>query len=249
MKKIALFIILVLSLSLMLVSCGCAEHVDANYDEICDECGEATPIVAKYLGFEGIYNTKYDDSYKTAPLKTVTKIDEIADMHYEESEANLVAFADFLPEEGENKFVVINTDTGKVVYSLKQEKTSGDDADKVIKTATLESIGEYAVIVEEATDYTDEYSLTYTTTIYSALGAKIDSKSVKMRASYVNELEDNMFSFYGKIYTIENDVATFKCDLGFKDIPAYTYATDKYYYVFEYKYESYENYAVYVAVY
>ena len=40
MKKIFL-ILLVLSLSLMLFSCGeCEEHTDSNGDGICDECDE-----------------------------------------------------------------------------------------------------------------------------------------------------------------------------------------------------------------
>lgn len=228
MKKIALFIILVLALSLMLVSCGC-EHVDANYDEVCDVCGEATPLTPEYLGFEGIYNTTYE-SDEEAALKAATKIDELKDMQYYATNKNLVVFTNDYAEAGETKLAIVNVDTAKVVYSLNKEVTTGDNATKVTKSAYARSFGEFALIVETATDSTDEYKVSYTTTVYSALGTSIASKTYKQQMSSVQSAGENMFIFDGKVYTVKDDVVAFKCDLGFKDIPDYTIATEKYYY-------------------
>jgi len=236
MKKLALFLILVLMLSLALVSCGgCETHTDADYDEVCDVCGEAAPLTPEYLGFEGIYNTTYE-SDKEEALKAATKIDEIKDMSYDGSYNNLAIFRDYTAEEGETKYAVINVDTAKVVYSLKQEVTTGDNATKITKSANVRSIGYYdgyALIVETAADATDEYSVSYTTTVYSALGTSIASKTSKQSGNSVYGLGNDMFMFDGKVYTVKDDVATFKCDLGFGGVPEYDYATDKYYYVEE----------------
>ena len=47
MKKI-LLILIVLSLCLMLFSCGeCDEHVDENGDGFCDECDEKMPDISE----------------------------------------------------------------------------------------------------------------------------------------------------------------------------------------------------------
>ena len=240
-KRIALLLVLVLALSFVLASCGtkeCETHTDADIDEVCDVCGAAVPFTPTYLGFEGYYNTACDMSDVDDPAyTTVAETAFVEDYTHAESRGNnLVFFYNTNAEAGEKKLVVVNTDTMSVVYSLNKERTvaEGDlKADTYTKSASASYAvdGDY-VIVENTLDTSNEYSYNYITTIYTALGQQIASKSSKTGYASVSSLNNGLFAFDGKAYSMKDDVATYKFDLGLSYIPSCSVSTAKYNYDF-----------------
>jgi hypothetical protein len=248
-RKIALILVLALSLSLILASCGkneCKEHVDEDKNSICDKCKAEVPYVPQYLGFEGYYNTNYEENAAEA-LSAAVKANDLTDMERYQYQTgyNLVAYSNNWAEAGEKKYAVINTDTGAIVYSLIKENTVASEnvePAKIIKTATITYVNGYAFILETAVDSTDEFSKTYTYTLYTALGAKVASVTSKQSSSeYPQWLTNNLFKFDGKVYEMDEDVVTYRFDAGFKNIPYCDYTTEKYNYRI-----NYENYSIYV---
>lgn len=229
-RRIALLLVLVLALSFVLASCGkCETHTDADIDEVCDVCGEAVPFTPTYLGFEGYYNTAYESDEKAA-LATVAKVDGLTGLSYSysKSNGNLAVFEDTSAEAGEKKLAILNLDTGAVVYSLTQEKTEGEDAVKSEKTASVVSCGGNYFIRETYRSWNNPYYTKYEYTLYTALGVEIDSVVDSYNAP--KDLKGDFMSFNGKIYLVEDDVATKKFDSDFIEIPDYDVKTDKFYY-------------------
>ena len=236
-KKIALLLVLVLSLSFVLASCGeCAEHVDEDVNGICDKCEAEVPIPEpdpEYLGFEGYYVTDYKESW--APAAAATKIDEIKDCSLYGVYNNLAVYRNYSAEKDEIKYAVLNLDTGKVVYTLKME---ADDA-VVTKSAYVTSSYGPAIIEETQIDETNEFAPVYTTTYYTALGEKIASATSKQGSGSVEFVDSETLIFDGKVYSIKDDVATYLFDKGFIDFEDIDVdaKTDKYIYDVETSYE------------
>ncbi len=256
-RRIALLLVLVLALSFVLASCGkkeCATHTDADIDEVCDVCGAAVPFEPEYLGFEGYYNTTYENEDAAEALKAPVKLPGIDFYDLPSVVGNLALYENINAEAGKTKLVVVNLDTNAIVYSLVQEKLvkaqETDVLDTAIKTATLKSVcGGQTIIVENKVDTFDKYNTVYTQTLYTALGAQIATASATEAREVgvsrpenapfrsftsLSTLSSKYFSFADKVYSLKDDVAAFKCDLGIAELPSYDLETDTYNYIFDY---------------
>lgn len=231
-RTLSLILALTLALSCMftLIACsGCKEHVDADYDEICDVCEEAVPHTPEYLGFEGIYNTDYEEDektvYGTASLETA-----LNDMTYSSTASNLLVFTKSNAKSGEKKLAILNAETGAVVYTLTKEE---DDA-KIITTASVTNYGNESFIRVTTTNRTDKNNVTYTYKLLTSLGKEITSKTTKSQTSIsVTPKLNDLYEIDEKLYKIEDGVATLKQEIGLAGIPSYNVKTEKYNYVFD----------------
>ena len=230
--SLILALVLALSCSFMLIACSeCDEHVDANYDEICDVCEKNVPYTPEYLGFEGLYNTDYEEYYEKTVYSAATAVEALNDMtqDYYASNSTLTIFKNEDAEAGEKKLAVLNTETGAVVLTLNKE----EDEAKITANASLTSYGNEEFIIVKSTNTTDEHKYTYTYKLYTALGAEITSKTNKSQSPIdVNYLGDDLYAIEGKVYEIVDSVATFKYDVTFAEMPDYDYETAKYNYIF-----------------
>ncbi|MBQ3016000.1 MAG: hypothetical protein IJD79_04390 [Clostridia bacterium] len=241
-RKIALLLVLVLSLSVVLTACDkkCKSHVDADLNEACDNCGEYVEYTPTYMGFEGIFNGTFeaeDEDDDKVVYGKADHVSELNDMDVSGMSGNLIVFKNDNAEAGKDKAIVLNTETGDIVLTLKEE----DDDATVTKSLTLypndyySSSNVYFIRVTE-TDTTDKNSTVYKQTLYTALGEEITSKTSKASAyvdvNFVTYTEEGyLYEIEGKIYEIVDDVATYKFDKGFKTIPTNLYYhTDKNYY-------------------
>ena len=240
-RKIALLLVLVLSLSVVLTACDkkCESHVDADLNETCDNCGEYVEYTPTYLGFEGIFNGTFEaeDEDDDKVYGKAEDVPELNDMDVSDMSGNLVVFENDNAEAGKDKAIVLNTETGDIVLTLKEE----DDDATVTKSLTLypndyySSSNVYFIRVTE-TDTTDKNSTVYKQTLYTALGEEITSKTSKVSAyvdvNFITYTDEGyLYEIEGKIYEIVDDVATYKFDKGFKTIPTNLYYhTDKNYY-------------------
>ena len=209
-KRIALLLVLVLALTFVLASCGtkeCEVHTDADINEICDVCEAAVPFTPTYLGFEGYYNTAYESEEKAA-LTAAAKVAELEGLTYysEYSNGNLAYFANTSAKAGDKKLAILNLDTGAVVYSLTQEKTEGETVDKFVTSASVVSCGDSYFIKETYRNWNNPYYTKYEYTLYTALGVEIDS--VVDDYNSPTALNGDFMSFNGKMYLVEDDVAT-----------------------------------------
>ena len=238
-RKIALLLVLVLSLSVVLAACSssCDEHVDADRNEICDVCEEYVKYVPAYLGFEGIYNTALEEEDDDEILYSKAQINSsLNDMTFDyNGSGNLVVFRDYSAEAGETKALVLNTDTGETVLVLKEE----DDDATVEKEVRIDTNNYDTFIRVIETDTTDRNSTVYKQTLYTALGEEITSKTSKVNANisiqrlgYTADHEGSVYLIEDKVYEITDDVAEYKFDKGFTRIPTgNTYLqTENYYY-------------------
>ncbi len=260
-KRIALLLVLVLALSFVLASCAkeCKEHTDADIDEVCDVCGAAVPFEPEYLGFEGYYNTTYDNEDKEVALAAAAKLADLGltDISHPQITGNLALFTNDNAEPDEKKAVILNLDTGAVVYSLDQERyttTTGENAPPIDKTYTTVSLamicdGRQTIIVEKEI-FKGDFTATYTKTLYTALGVQIaeavtskgfENKLTSPVAGMIfndtvpySTINGTNFSFNGKIYTLKDDVAAFRRDVGFAPLPSYDVETDTYNYELNY---------------
>ncbi len=224
-KRIALLLVLVLALSLVLASCG---GKDPNAEAL------------EYLGFEGYYNTVYNNEGVQTVVGTAQDTGISFDPNYmDDSEVwPLVSLEDLTVDAGEVKYAVINVETGTVVYKLTMENLYPTDPEvtpaKIVKNASLRSFcnGNVTLIVEDKIDKTDAYSYVYTRTIYTALGTQIASATNKTGDFVLTSVNENTILFDGKYYEIEEDVAANKGDQGFGEYVTYQYVTasNKYFY-------------------
>lgn len=247
-RRIALLLVLVLALSFVLASCDkkCEKCTDADINEVCDVCGAAVPYTPTYLGFEGYYNTAYEATDKTA-LSAAAKVADLKNMAYskDESMGNLAIFRNYNAKVGEAKLAVYNLDTGAVVKTLNQEKTVGENADKFSRNLSIiECAGNY-FIYETYESWSNPYKTSYTYTLYTALGVKIDESGVKYGGGnpdvYPTRVNDDLIICNGVVYSVVDDVATKVVDKKLVNIPNYDYKTDKFYYDVVEDYESYVN--------
>ena len=242
-KKIALLLVLVLSLSVVLAACSssCDEHVDADRNEICDVCEEYVQYVPAYLGFEGIYKTTLEEEEDDSILYSKAELDSaLTDMtvDYNYYGNNLVIFRNYEAEAGETKAIVFNTETTEKVLTLDKE----DDDATVIKTVSIDTANYDSFIRVTETDTTDRNTTLYKQTLYTALGEEITSKQSKVNATisisrvgYTADYEGSVYVIEDKVYEIIDDVATYKFDKGFSNIQSISnmdYTTDKNYYAY-----------------
>lgn len=234
MKRTLSFILaLVLALSCVftLAACSnkCDEHVDANYDEICDVCEEKVPYTPEYLGFEGLYNTDYEEDEKIS-YSAAALLDTLNDMIQTSVNGTLRIFEKNGAKAGEKKLAVLNTETGAVVFTLTKEE---DDA-KVTSDAELYSTGKEVFIRVTTTDKTDKAHTSYTYKLYTALGAEITSKTAKQQYMNISirYIRDDLYEIEDKIYEIKDSVATLKYEIGLGTVPYYDATTEKYNYAF-----------------
>lgn len=230
-RTLSLILALTLALSCMftLIACsGCKEHVDADYDEICDVCEEAVPHTPEYLGFEGLYNTDYEEDEKTV-YGTASLVDALNNMSGYSTNGNLMIFTNNNAKSGEKKLAVLNTETGAVVYTLTKE----DDGAKVTTTANVNSYGNESFILVTTTNRTDKNSYSYTYKLLTSLGKEITSKTNKSQSSIsVTSKGNDLYEIDGKLYEIEDGVATLKQELGLAGYTVYDAETEKYNYAF-----------------
>lgn len=235
-RTLSLILALTLALSCLftLIACsGCKEHVDADYDEICDVCEEAVPHTPEYLGFEGLYNTDYEEDEKTV-YGTASLVEALNNMSVYSTNGNLITFKNNNAKSGEKKLAVLNTETGAVVYTLTKE----DDGAKVTTDATVYSSGNESFIRVTTTNRTDKNSYSYTYKLLTSLGKEITSKTNKSASAIsVTPIVNDLYEIDGKLYEIEDGVATLKQELGLAGYTVYDAETEKYNYAFS-KYEA-----------
>ncbi len=240
-KRIALLLAIALMLSCVtvLISCNekCSEHIDDDINEICDVCGETVPYTPEYLGFAGYYNTTYENETSVEALSNVKELYAITDFQNVSTGTygNIFYIRNNNAQEGAKKFIAVNLDTESEVYHLNREA----DLAATKSTAELTSIQGYTIIVVETETVLDDYNKTYTKSFYTALGVMITSVKRPKNFSYsdvISEIGDGYMEIDGKIYKIEDDVASYKFDKGLTDIPDFDMITDKY--VYDYYYDS-----------
>lgn len=265
-RRIALLLVLVLALTFVLASCGkkCETHTDADIDEVCDVCGEAVPFTPTYLGFEGIYNTQYENDEAEKAVAAAALALTLTDDYSFYVDGKFVFFTNSGADAGEAKTVVYNVETGAQVKTLYKEKSSWTvaelekpESERPIRATVFRSITTYDAcgtqfLVETARDVSDdknyynpymsndESKWTYTKTLYTATGDKVAEVKLGNSSGYMEELftevSDTLFVFDGKVYDLKDDKATAKFDLGFKYIVDADVETDKYLYEFEEEY-------------
>ena len=262
-RSIALLLVLVLALSSVLASCGtkeCETHVDANIDEICDVCEAVVPFTPTYLGFEGIYNTQYenDDAKKAAAAAALTLT--LTDDCSFTVNGDFVIITNSAAKAGEAKKIYYNVAAGKQAKVLYMEKTSYTTADlekPVAERPTLATqfrsieiiyLGNSQLLVETVKDVSDdsfyyanpsnsdESKWTYEKILYTATGNEVAKVKVgnNKNARPFTGISDTLFVFDGKVYELKDNQATEKFDLGFKNIVYADVETEKYLYEFDY---------------
>ena len=232
MKKIALFMTLFLLLTVSMTACqlskGCTQHVDANIDEACDVCGKFVEYIPTDIDFKDIYNDSYDPYldeytdyvvYSNATLKPALK-----NMSLDHSAEDLLLFCNYSANTGENKYAVVNTQTGAIVYTHEQEE---DGADTI---SEIEIFGSYEGFIRVTSATTDENdNTTYNVKLLTSLGNEIISKEGSdITASYST---GDLFVIDEKVYEIKDGMATFKYELGLASSPNVDYSTKTNHYV------------------
>lgn len=256
-RRIALLLVLVLALSFVLASCGtkeCDVHVDEDINEICDVCEAAVPYTPTYLGFEGYYNTAYENKNINAAyaaeaaskLKGFEKGAYTDDINTSRANYKLIFIKASHPDNTKSsdvKLIVVNAETKAVVTTIYQEKTELTEAEEALapadrpKTATVfkEAYGYYdgtlgaAFIVEVTTDESGATN-TYTQTLKTADGSVVATRKTSSTDPAITAYNENLFAYDGKVYSFKDGKATYKFDVGFKDIPSCEASTDKYNY-------------------
>lgn len=231
-KTLSLLLVLSLSISCILLLSGCKKkcppHTDADKNGVCEVCKkEIDPYdlhVSKYFN----YVPQEDENDVLGVAKHISALDGMDYNYNYNSSSHLLAFSNYSAEEGQNKYAVLNYETGKVVFTIKQESEDSE----IITSASFD--GDYygngyvALIVETITDNSDD-KVKYTTNIYDENGTKIatadkDADPVQLNNKYME--------FDGKVYIYEDDKFTFAFDAGLGDIPDFDYLTKDYAYEF-----------------
>lgn len=238
MKKILLVMAVLLSMSVLLISCSDdkdTEETTATTTAIETESETETEPETEppYLGFEGLYETDHENDW--TPAKEPALVTDLTGLEMKNSVGDLLLFVhpsedDYSinkPLPGEPKLAIFNTATGKTVYTLPQE----DPMATIIRTASITSLNGYAVISETVTDSSTTSTNKFTFTYYSALGTKIVSKAGRMNAPLTSSsLSNDLVEINNTVYSVEDDVWTEMFTLGMKEIPQCDYITDKYNY-------------------
>ena len=229
-KTLSILLVLSLAISCALLLSGCKEkcppHTDADKNGICEVCKEEiAPYdlhVSKYFN----YVSQEDEDDVLGVAKHISALNGM-DYNYNSS-GNLLAFSNYSAEEGQNKYAVLNYETGNVVFTIKQESADSE----IITSASFHGNhygnGYIALIVETITENSSD-ELKYTTNIYDENGTKIatadkDTDPVQLNNKYME--------FDGKVYIYEDDKFTFAFDAGLGDIPDFDYLTKDYAYEF-----------------
>ena len=226
-KRVALAMAMVLALPVALTACKCKKHVDKNWDAVCDKCGETISYENTYLGFEGMFNSSYqEEDYTIRKYGQATRsyrLENLSMQQPEYSDAKLIAFSNSSAVEGATKYAVLNTTTGEVVFSLTKEYYTST----MTSSATIYTEGENSFILKrEKTD-----GGKYTQTIYNEFGREILSKTTNS-SSYIDvyQVYKNDYVIDGKVYEVVNGECTYKFDAGLKEFPEVDYASESYYY-------------------
>ncbi len=210
-RRIALLLVLALTLSCALVLTSCGGKIEDN-------------------AFEGYYNTKYENDSDVALVKTQEAYSFNASATFRQN-GNIIYIEIPSAQPGEKQFIAVNADTGAEVYSLTKPQVSADN-----KTTTNAEVTSYygnSFIVETVKTEVDTVNNTYTKNIFSAKGEKITSitrPSSFSLSSCVQYLNNDLVAVDGKVYSIEDDVATYKFDLGLVNIPECEASTAEYNY-------------------
>lgn len=225
--KIALLLVLILCVSVFLPACG-KKDTDNK------------------LSFAEIFNASYDDSDADYSWKVYTKAEiasELTGMTMDGYQGDFLFFRNYYATEGETKVAVLNTETGEIVLTLKQEEADA----KVTYNVVAVSANYDSFLQVTKTDMTDEENPVYTYTIYTPNGEEITSKTSKtgfgISVSYLGytmDREGKLYSINNKIYELKDGVATFVMDEGIAGVPSVftndyygtRYTTETNYYAF-----------------
>ena len=206
-KKIALLLLLALTLSMLFVltSCGeCKHKKDEDGDYYCDKCEEyigPTILMPKDL------LTYVAEEENVFPMNAPgTELSELTDFTIQSSSGNLVLFTstNYSYTTPEVTYKVLNVESGTVVLT------------KTVSSGTA-NVSLECGLIKYSSSYTDSYNVTtYNTEIYDANGSYVANADSQESVTYYYA---ELYKFDGKLYTIEDGVPALKFDKPFVALP------------------------------
>lgn len=195
--KISLLLVFVLCVSVFLPACGKKE----------DKKDDA-------LTFAETYNTSYEgEDYSYKVYEAATLCSELTNMFMYSENGNLCLFKKDYASVGETKAAVLNTETGEIVFELKEETDDPNvDTDVYLKTLSTGSFLADEEIFIEVTkeDKTDSTNIVYTYILYSSIGKQIASKTSKVKIPIAIKAIYPTYDDEGYIYSFDDKICEIK---------------------------------------
>lgn len=251
MKKtvsILLVVSLLCSVVLVLSSCKkCKEHVDENFDTICDVCEEDAGVRSMKPS-DLVLKSMYEED---ADFSKAELVSDLKNMSVDRSNGSLVVFRNYNATSGDKDYCIVNAESGKIVYTHVKDavdaKTALYSVDISVDYGNRGGREGFFYIVNKTV--ADDGDVSYTITAYTSSGNSIASVTEEIYdgIEYVNHRLGEFFEFDDKLYTVKNGVAEYKFDATFVSVPDCDYSTDKYHYdlVPDAYYGSIDNFKVY----